>query len=195
MNTEKKLVKLYQLWDSFDTPVNHDDELVEPFLHFPAGTERTEVWLWFESLHPLFCVHDAMSGAWRSRLNSILGENPEASDKATGGNSHEQLQEICEAAAAAMFTSGNSEHFYEDAYRALADRPDDERYPEGIYPWSPFEHETPSELMEIIDGEAEFLFRVFSKTLETIEEQLKEKGIDLQGLKLKELAVRHRLIA
>lgn len=40
---------LEQLWDAFgDTPINDLDEIEEPFLDFPAGTYRFDIWHWFD---------------------------------------------------------------------------------------------------------------------------------------------------
>lgn len=40
---------LEQLWDAFgDTPTNDLDEIEEPFLDFPAGTYRFDIWHWFD---------------------------------------------------------------------------------------------------------------------------------------------------
>ena len=37
------------LWDKLgDVPVNDDGELEEPFEHFGEGTDREDVWRWFE---------------------------------------------------------------------------------------------------------------------------------------------------
>ena len=45
--------ELEQLWAQFgDIPMDDGTErLEEPFLHFPAGTEREDVWHWFDSRH------------------------------------------------------------------------------------------------------------------------------------------------
>ena len=42
--------ELEELWDEFaDVPMNPEtEEMEEPFLHFPAGTNREEVWEWFD---------------------------------------------------------------------------------------------------------------------------------------------------
>lgn len=42
--------ELEELWDEFaDVPMNPEtEETEEPFLHFPAGTNREEVWEWFD---------------------------------------------------------------------------------------------------------------------------------------------------
>ncbi len=40
---------LEQLWDAFgDTTINDLDEIEEPFLDFPAGTYRFDIWHWFD---------------------------------------------------------------------------------------------------------------------------------------------------
>ena len=40
---------LEQLWDAFgDIPINDLDEIEEPFLDFPAGTCRFDIWHWFD---------------------------------------------------------------------------------------------------------------------------------------------------
>lgn len=37
------------LWDKLgDVPIGDDDEIEEQFEHFSIGTERTEIWQWFE---------------------------------------------------------------------------------------------------------------------------------------------------
>ena len=45
--------KLEQLWGEFaDVPMNPGtEEMEEPFLHFPAGTNREEIWHWFDERH------------------------------------------------------------------------------------------------------------------------------------------------
>lgn len=42
---EKALLKLWE--DLGNIPVNNDDEIDKPFLHFEKGTDREEVWYWF----------------------------------------------------------------------------------------------------------------------------------------------------
>jgi hypothetical protein len=38
-----------RLWESLgNIPINEKDELDEPFLDFPKGTGRFEIWSWFE---------------------------------------------------------------------------------------------------------------------------------------------------
>lgn len=51
--------ELLKLWQQFsEVPVNDDDEIEESFLHFGVGTDRFEVWKWFEEQHPDFKVLD-----------------------------------------------------------------------------------------------------------------------------------------
>lgn len=44
---------LQELWDSFDTPFDEYAEVIlEPFLWWPAGTDRYVIWHWFDRKHP-----------------------------------------------------------------------------------------------------------------------------------------------
>lgn len=74
----KSIEELYSLWESFgEIPVatgdgELDEEcLEEPFLHFPKGTHREEVWKWFETQHADFSVGEAMTAG--------TGKPPQAS--------------------------------------------------------------------------------------------------------------------
>lgn len=50
-----------ELWELLgDTPINDDGEIDEPFLTFPIGTQREEIWHWFEDTFPGFSVAEAM---------------------------------------------------------------------------------------------------------------------------------------
>lgn len=44
---------LERLWKQFtDIPMNHDTEkMEEPFMDFPAGTAREDIWHWFDERH------------------------------------------------------------------------------------------------------------------------------------------------
>ena len=45
--------ELLNLWHDFaDIPINDWDEIEAPFLHFPAGTYRFDVWRWFDERWP-----------------------------------------------------------------------------------------------------------------------------------------------
>ncbi len=58
-NHADRVIMARALWQKFDTPITDDDVLEEPFLHFPAGTHRFEVWGWFEE-HFGINVNDLM---------------------------------------------------------------------------------------------------------------------------------------
>lgn len=50
-----------QLWAEFsDVPVDQNEELEEPFLRFPKGTHREDVWHWFEANFDLSVATDLM---------------------------------------------------------------------------------------------------------------------------------------
>ena len=54
METLKERDQLLEhLWDLLeDVPMNPDTEkLEEAFLHFPAGTDRNDIWGWFDKRH------------------------------------------------------------------------------------------------------------------------------------------------
>lgn len=50
---QKRDTELEQLWNEFtDVPMDPETEkMEEPFLHFPAGTNREEIWHWFDERH------------------------------------------------------------------------------------------------------------------------------------------------
>ncbi|MFA5340211.1 MAG: hypothetical protein WC332_00395 [Clostridia bacterium] len=53
----KSLQHLKLLWRLLgDIPITDDDEIDEPFLHFPKGTDKIEVWHWFEEQNKNFIV-------------------------------------------------------------------------------------------------------------------------------------------
>lgn len=59
----KSMPELIRLWRAFgDLPVTDDGRTMTPFLHFPRGTQREEVWHWFEAQNPEFSVAE-MQGA------------------------------------------------------------------------------------------------------------------------------------
>ncbi len=42
-----------ELWSAFgDVPINDDDEIEQEFLWFPIGTDRFDVWHWFDENYP-----------------------------------------------------------------------------------------------------------------------------------------------
>lgn len=46
-------IELERLWNEFaDVPIDPETEkLEEAYLHFPAGTDREDVWHWFDNRH------------------------------------------------------------------------------------------------------------------------------------------------
>lgn len=46
-------IELEKLWKQFeDLPMDPDTEKIEePFLSFPAGTDREDIWHWFDERH------------------------------------------------------------------------------------------------------------------------------------------------
>jgi hypothetical protein len=58
----RSLEELQNLWDQFgDVPLQEDtDDIDEEFLHFPIGTDRFEIWHWFEDQNHNFSVVEAL---------------------------------------------------------------------------------------------------------------------------------------
>lgn len=57
----KTLEELQKLWGELgDIPVNNNDEIEEDFLDFPAGTDKLEVWDWFDEQCPNGLAKDLM---------------------------------------------------------------------------------------------------------------------------------------
>lgn len=55
-------VTLKRLWELFsDIPINNEDEIEKPFLKFPAGTPRFDVWHWFDERCPNSLAVDLMN--------------------------------------------------------------------------------------------------------------------------------------
>ena len=50
---QERDAKLERLWDKLaDVPMNPEtEEMEEPFLHFPVGTNREDIWHWFDERH------------------------------------------------------------------------------------------------------------------------------------------------
>lgn len=58
-----ELEKLLHLWlELGDIPVDDNDCIEEPFLHFEVGDHREEIWHWFEEQNPHFIVGDMQQG-------------------------------------------------------------------------------------------------------------------------------------
>lgn len=57
----KTLEELQELWSQLsDIPVNNNDEIEEDFLDFPAGTDKFDVWNWFDEQCPKGLAEDLM---------------------------------------------------------------------------------------------------------------------------------------
>lgn len=50
---------IHELWELFSIcPVNDDDKIEMEFLHFPIGTNRFDIWLWFEETFDISVVDE-----------------------------------------------------------------------------------------------------------------------------------------
>lgn len=65
---------LKELWDAFgDVPMNPETECMEaPFLGFPAGTHREDIWRWFDERHSKGVAYLMYGGAGPSLDNAAL---------------------------------------------------------------------------------------------------------------------------
>ena len=62
---EEKLIIAQSLWYEFeDTPIDVDDNLDWKFYQFDIGTDRFEVWRWFEDVYDLSVAKDLMYLDW-----------------------------------------------------------------------------------------------------------------------------------
>lgn len=53
MGKKRTIEELKRLWDEFsDVPVDNDDRIERGFMGFEAGTDRFEVWDWFDEQCP-----------------------------------------------------------------------------------------------------------------------------------------------
>lgn len=50
--------------DAPDTPKFPDDTIEIPYLDFPAGTPREDIWHWFEAQNKRFVVGEVLMGVW-----------------------------------------------------------------------------------------------------------------------------------
>lgn len=57
--------KLKAMWLDFgNIPINDNDEILEPFLNFEAGTDRFMIWTWFDLRYP-GGVYKLINDAWK----------------------------------------------------------------------------------------------------------------------------------
>lgn len=53
MGKNRTIEELRKLWDKFsDVPVDNDDRIERGFMGFEAGTDRFEIWDWFDGQCP-----------------------------------------------------------------------------------------------------------------------------------------------
>lgn len=52
----KTMSELQTLWQDFGNVPTDDDLIIEDWEHFPAGTDRFEIWHWFEEQNPKFYI-------------------------------------------------------------------------------------------------------------------------------------------
>ena len=48
--TKKELESLWELFG--DVPINDNDEIEEDFMFWDAGTDRFDIWKWFDEKYP-----------------------------------------------------------------------------------------------------------------------------------------------
>ena len=71
MPKERSLEELRGLWEKFgDVPVDNEDRIERGFMGFRKGTDRFDVWYWFDDQCPHGLVEDI-----------ILSENAEDSQE------------------------------------------------------------------------------------------------------------------
>lgn len=67
------LDELKRLWDEFsDVPVDDNDGIERKFLGFERGTDRMEIWKWFDERCPHGLVKDLLGGTPRTEDHPIL---------------------------------------------------------------------------------------------------------------------------
>lgn len=137
----KTLDELYQLWDQLrDIPISEGTEEIEaggievPFLHFQVGTDREEIWHWFEAQNVDFVVGDVMQGIRRGSLLSqpLEATAPEVDGLLDDGN--EAKAATCIQKASAMSTD-ELDDWYEEhvGYRLSEEDPSLVGSPEHAY--------------------------------------------------------------
>ena len=59
--TKPEIDKAKKLWSQLgDVPITEDGDIEEEFLHFPIGTDRADIWHWFEETYNLSVAVDLM---------------------------------------------------------------------------------------------------------------------------------------
>lgn len=61
-NDAETIYRIKELWVSLgDIPVNSDDEIEENWHIFNKGTDRLEIWSWFEDAYHVSAAKDLMN--------------------------------------------------------------------------------------------------------------------------------------
>lgn len=48
------MTEIEKMWDEFgDVPINDNDEIEKPFYRWEKGTDRFEIWKWFDNNYPV----------------------------------------------------------------------------------------------------------------------------------------------
>lgn len=80
------LSALYAKWDQLaDVPIDEDDAIQAPFLHFAKGADRQTIWHWFEQQHPDFRVADVQRGIRRVDAPSLTAAAQEQNADSLAG--------------------------------------------------------------------------------------------------------------
>ena len=57
----KNIIEARKIWEALEDVLIDDNEcILNDFLHFHAGTERYEIWLWIESKYGVSIGNDLM---------------------------------------------------------------------------------------------------------------------------------------
>ena len=74
MTVVYRMDSIKKLWQDFgDIPMNPETECIEQSWHgFPAGTQREEIWHWFEETFDISVAADLMGQERRSEMNTLI---------------------------------------------------------------------------------------------------------------------------
>ena len=74
-SAKHSLRDLYAKWDELaDVPLADDETIEKGVLHFAAGTQREEIWHWFERQNPRFIVGEVMQGIRHHDAGNVPGQ-------------------------------------------------------------------------------------------------------------------------
>lgn len=67
---KKDIDELKRLWMEFsEVPIDNDDAILRDFHDFPKGTDRMEIWEWFDGMCPHGVVSDLVGTECRNTEN------------------------------------------------------------------------------------------------------------------------------